>query len=145
MSASALRWIRFNLVGGLGVGVQLMLLAFLNRGGRLPYLSATALAVEFTVLHNFAWHERFTWRDRSNEGSRSIVRRLIRFHASNGLVSIIGNILLMAVFAGKLRLPVFLANIFSIVICSITNFFLADRWVFAGQSDGALTRPSLSR
>jgi putative flippase GtrA len=29
-----------------------------------PYLAATALAVEAAVVHNFFWHERFTWADR---------------------------------------------------------------------------------
>src|SRR5581483_4019573 len=112
----------------LGVVVQLILLGLLSRSARLPYLAATAVAVELTVLHNFVWHEHFTWRDRQNEGA---LRRLFCFHLSNGLVSLLGNVVLMSFFAGKLRLPILLSNVLSIVICSILNFFSADRWVFA--------------
>ena len=28
------------------------------------YLFATAIAVEAAVVHNFVWHEQFTWADR---------------------------------------------------------------------------------
>lgn len=126
---------KFNLVGALGVGVQLLLLAMLNRAWRLPYLAATAVAVELTVLHNFFWHVRYTWRER--KAALGFPVRLLRFHLSNGLVSLVGNVVLMAVLAGRLRLPMLLANILSIVTCSITNFFLADRWVFGRRANTA--------
>ncbi len=138
IGAAALRWLKFNLVGGVGIAVQLLLLAFL--ASRLPYLAATALAVELTVLHNFAWHERFTWRVRSLPATRgSSMGRLVRFHVSNGFVSLGGNLLLMAVFTGRLHLPVLGANIIAIGICSVINFLLADRWVFAAKADGSMS------
>lgn len=59
-----LRWTRFNLVGALGMGVQLGTLALLDRQMPGHYLVATALALEITLLHNFAWHVVYTWRDR---------------------------------------------------------------------------------
>ena len=58
------RWLKFNFVGALGIGVQLAALATLTTLG-LRYLAATALAVETAVVHNFLWHERMTWRDRA--------------------------------------------------------------------------------
>lgn len=54
------RWLKFNAVGGIGIGVQLVVLAGLKSGLELNYLLATAVAVEVAVLHNFFWHERFT-------------------------------------------------------------------------------------
>jgi putative flippase GtrA len=58
-----LRWLKFNLVGTLGFAVQLGCLKLLLHF-QMNYLAATALAVEIAVLHNFVWHERFTWKDR---------------------------------------------------------------------------------
>ena len=58
------RWLKFNAVGAIGIAVQLAVLTLLKSGLGLNYLLATALAVEVTVLHNFFWHERFTWGDR---------------------------------------------------------------------------------
>jgi putative flippase GtrA len=57
------RWAAFNAVGLAGVAVQLACLALLVHAGS-HYLAATALAVEAAVLHNFLWHQRWTWRDR---------------------------------------------------------------------------------
>lgn len=123
-----MRWLKFNLVGGVGVLLQLALLALLTSMLRLHYMVATALAVELTVLHNFAWHERFTWRDRAC--SAGIGVRLLRFHLGNGLVSIAGNMLLMRLLVGEAHVPVLASNGIAIAVCSIINFFLADRWVF---------------
>ena len=50
------RWLKFNAVGAIGIVVQLAALAVLKGLLRLPYLTATALAVETAVLHNFVWH-----------------------------------------------------------------------------------------
>jgi putative flippase GtrA len=59
-----LRWLKFNAVGAIGIGVQLAVLVGLKSGLHLSYLLATALAVEAAVVHNFLWHERYTWADR---------------------------------------------------------------------------------
>ena len=58
------RWIAFNGVGGLGIAVQLGILTLLLRFLDVPYLWATAVAVECAVLHNFVWHQMWTWCDR---------------------------------------------------------------------------------
>ena len=58
------RWIRFNGVGALGSGLQLALVALLVRAAGVHYLWATAAGIEAAVLHNFCWHECWTWRDR---------------------------------------------------------------------------------
>lgn len=59
------RWLKFNLVGGIGIAVQFAALYLLKAVLHFDYLVATAIAVEVAVLHNFVWHERFTWPDRT--------------------------------------------------------------------------------
>jgi len=51
-----MRWIRFNLVGAMGAMVQAGLLFLLTERARVDYLTATGLAVEAAILHNFVWH-----------------------------------------------------------------------------------------
>jgi hypothetical protein len=58
------RWLKFNLVGGIGIVVQIVSLFLLKTVFHFNYLAATALAVEAAVVHNFVWHEQFTWADR---------------------------------------------------------------------------------
>jgi len=60
-----LRFVRFNVVGAMGIAVQLAALTLLVSGLGVHYLPATALAIELSVLHNFFWHERWTWGDRT--------------------------------------------------------------------------------
>jgi putative flippase GtrA len=64
--ATATRWMKFNFVGAIGIVVQFAVLFLLKSVMHLDYLFATALAVEASVVHNFVWHERFTWKDRVN-------------------------------------------------------------------------------
>jgi len=121
-----LRWLKFNAVGAIGIVVQVGVLMALNSGLRLDYLPATALAVEAAVIHNFVWHERFTWADRPRAG----ILRFLKFNLTTGAVSIAGNIALMAVFAGEWHLPPWLANLSAITVCSLANFLVSDRVVF---------------
>jgi putative flippase GtrA len=112
------------------VGLQLLLLWFFTSAVGLPYLLSTALSVELTVLHNFVWHERWTWSDRPSGSFRGVAGRLLRFNASNGAVSLVGNVLLMRVFVGTFGIPIVAANLVAIGICSLVNFVLSDRFVF---------------
>jgi len=124
------RLLKFSLVGAVGIVVQLGVLTLLVRW-KMNYLVATGMAVEVAVLHNFVWHERFTWAER-NSGDR-VFDRLLRFHLSNGLVSIAGNLILMRLLVGKAGLPVLVSNVVSIAGCFAANYLLSDRWVFVGR------------
>ncbi len=150
------RWGKFNLVGLIGICVQFGVLFLLKSTFHLHYLVATAGAVEIAVLHNFVWHERFTWSDRTLDRTiaRSInqpggpirigrrmgsitvspgyFRRLWRFHLANGAVSILGNLAIMKALVDLEHMNYLIANLIAIAICSLANFLLSDQWVFEG-------------
>jgi len=123
------RWLKFNLVGALGMAVQLAALASFNRLAPGHYLASTIAAIEITLLHNFFWHVRYTWRDR--RAGPPTIAQLLRFHLSNGLVSLAGNLALMRLLVGEAHIPVLAANAVAILCCSLVNFCLGDSWVFA--------------
>jgi putative flippase GtrA len=133
-----IRWGKFNLVGAAGVVVQLAALAFFNRVVPGHYLCATVAAIELTLLHNFAWHARYTWSDRLN-GSAIFVQ-LLRFHLSNGVVSLLGNLVLMWILVQEARVPLLVSNAVAILCCSMLNFVVADRWAFARQAEAGNSR-----
>lgn len=153
------RWCKFNLVGGMGIGVQFAALSLLKSVLHFDYLLATAIAVEAAVVHNFVWHEQFTWADRGwspasppvsgaeahwisrfiaglkrcaiqTLGSPSF-RRFLRFNLTNGAVSILGNLALMKVMVGLGHMNYLLANGIAITLCSAVNFLVSEEWVFA--------------
>ena len=129
MTSTLRHWFKFNAVGLIGVGVQLLVLAFLKSTLNMNYLVATVLAVEATILHNFIWHERWTWIDRTRNAS-GILMRLIRFNLANGLVSLAGNLGLMWVLVSQFHLHYLVANLIAIIMCSIVNFIVSDKLVF---------------
>jgi putative flippase GtrA len=122
-------WLKFNAVGIIGVGVQLLVLSVLKSGFGMNYLLATFLAVETTIIHNFIWHERWTWIDRTRDAG-GVPARLLRFNLANGVISLAGNIVLMWLFVSRFNLNYMLANLMAIVICSLVNFLVSDRLVF---------------
>jgi len=124
------RWGVFNAVGILGFVLQLAVLLALKRGLSMNYLTATALAVEAAVLHNFVWHEHLTWADVVAPFRHGVWTRLLRFHIANGLISILGNLGFTWVLVEGLRWPYLAANVASVLICSLVNFFASDRFVF---------------
>jgi putative flippase GtrA len=130
----ATRWLKFNAVGAMGIVVQFACFGLLFSLCQLNYIAATALAVETAVLHNFVWHERFTWKERVGRKAggmrRQIVLRLLRFHAGNGLVSILGNMALMHALVGGMHLNHYLATGISIATCSLLNFAVSEWLVF---------------
>jgi dolichol-phosphate mannosyltransferase len=125
------RWLKFHLVGGIGICVQLGVLGLLTSMLAFNYLLATTLGVEAAIVHNFFWHERFTWSDRRTS---TCTRRLMKFHLTTGLFSLAGNLgfTKLLVDAGASYL---IANGSAIALCSIINFLLNDFIVFTAPQE----------
>ena len=126
-TANSIRWWKFNAVGAMGIVVQLVTLTLLKSGLGANYLIASILAVEAAVIHNFLWHERYTWADRE---STSRLIRFAKFNLGNGAISMVGNVALMRVLVGAIGINYLLANAISIAACSLLNFLVSDRLVF---------------
>ena len=122
------RWMRFYLIGGVGFALQIFVSQVLKHSG-LHYMVATGLAVEAAVLHNFFWHQAWTWNDRQG----SFFSRMLSFHATNGLLSILGNLLFVRVFVEFMHMQLLPATILAVGLCAIWNFLAADRIVFMHQ------------
>lgn len=130
------RGMAFSLVGVLGIFIQLATLAALTGWLGLHYLVGTGLAVEAAVLHNFVWHEHWTWSARVGLDKEGMWLRLARFHLANGVLSLGGNLLLMRLLVGTWSMNYAVANGVSITICSLLNFLASDRFVFQGTLSG---------
>ena len=127
--SAGLRVGRFAGVGVLGFALQLAVLQGLTMVG-LGYIVATAIAVELTILHNFVWHERYTWGDAGSRGDKQRAARLVRFNASTAIVSVGGNVMLTWLFVLALHFPLIVANASAVCVLSALNYVVADRWVF---------------
>ncbi len=138
-TSTLVRWCKFNLVGGMGIAVQFVALFLLRGVLHFNYLVATAIAVEAAVVHNFIWHEQFTWADRTESGRANCgwhlsLPRLLRFHLGNGAISILGNLALMRLMVGEAHVNYLLANAVAITVCSLANFLVSETWVFTQRT-----------
>lgn len=128
MTTPRCRPVTFALVGVFGFICQIVTLQLLAWSGMAVPL-ATGLAVLAAIAHNFLWHRRWTWVDRS-AGDRSAWGQWLRFVGLNGIVSLSGNVVITAGLAAS-GVPLLVANLAAVGVCSVANFVLADRLVFA--------------
>lgn len=133
------RFVRFNAVGALGIGVQLGAIWALTALAGLSYVTATAVGVSLAIAHNFVWHLRWTWGDRALGGSRA-AQAFVAFAAANGVVSYAGNLAIMVALVDGAGVPVLSANLIAITACGVLNFWLGDRVVFESSPGRAAIR-----
>jgi putative flippase GtrA len=123
------RWGVFNAVASGGFVIQIAALTLLTRWWGWSPMAATALSVEMAALHNFFGHTRWTWSDVPAHGIRALSIRYLKYQlaktASLGL-NVAATVLLIR-FAG---LPVELANIVAVLLCSVPNYYAIERLVF---------------
>jgi putative flippase GtrA len=133
-----MRWLKFNTVGVGGAVVQLCALWMLQHFTSIPSILAVTIAVEIAILHNFVWHEAWTWRGKPVEDRG---RRLLRFHLGNGFVSIVSNVVLTYLYKEVAGLPLIAANFAAILTAALLNFWVAHAWVFRALVFFALLAP----
>ena len=124
------RWVKFHMIGLMGMVVDMSLRTFFKNGLGLEYRLATALAVEAAVLHNFCWHERYTWKDRKSLHYTDVLKRLLRFNLTTGLISLVGNLLIVSFLVGQFGMAYPVASLCAIAACSCLNFLASEVIVF---------------
>ncbi len=123
------RFLKFNVVGVFGAAVQLVVVWMLANLVGMHYIAATVLAICVTVVHNFVWHWFWTWRDRAAAGS--LARAFVRFAATNGGMSLLVNLGVMATIVPRLPIGPVVANAIAIGVCAVVNFWLGNEVVFS--------------
>ncbi len=123
------RFARFNAVGVLGIAVQLTTLWVLVDLWGAGYTWATAIAVTAAVVHNFVWHQQWTWRERRTRGGAALMT-FARFAGTNGVMSVVGNLAVMSLLVGGAGLTPVAANAIAIASCGLVNFAMSNLVVF---------------
>jgi putative flippase GtrA len=121
------RQARYLTVATLGAAVQAAVVVGASAAGCTP-VAATLLGIEAATLHNFAWHDQWTWNDRPRRGRWTM--RLARYNllmAGSSLV--VGAAVTWAVVAG-LGWGVLPANAVAVCVAAGANYLTSDRLVF---------------
>ena len=133
------RFLKFCLVGGSGVVVDMTALYFLAspKHSGMPYQWAKVYAAETALLNNFLWNELWTFRDAalSRPAFHSVLRRIFKFHAICG-VGILWAVGLLWLLHGGVKLNLYSANLLSIGLVTIWNYWLNARFNWRIESKG---------
>ena len=130
------RLLRFAVVGASGVLVNMGLLMLLTERAGWPYILASLLAIEASILSNFALNNAWTWSDRK---SSPLLHRLVKYHTVAGITAFAVNWLLLVLLTEVFGMDYRLANFFGIGVGVVLNFYLNNAWTFrkVGEEKGA--------
>ena len=121
---------RYAAVATLGAAVQALVVLAATAAGCSP-VAATVLGIEAAILHNFAWHDRWTWADRPHLAPRAV--RLARYNAAMaGSSLVVGAAVTWLVVAG-LGWSVLPANAVAVAVAALANYVTSDRVLFKAR------------
>ena len=130
------RFLKFCVVGTTGFGVNIGIFWLLTRiaGLREPYdLVALIIALEISILSNFALNDLWTFRDKRTGGLKALVVRAAKFNmVSAGAVAIY-----YAIYTPLTRLLGIydlLALFFAILVGLVWNFMMNFLWTWRTKS-----------
>jgi len=132
------RFVRFGLVGGVGVLVNLGSYALLHAVLALSYPLARIWAIEVSIIGNFILNEQWTFRDRTHGGWGTYFKRMLLFHIPSWLVAGFVQIwthetmrrLLGVNAESEPHWKDFLAYLMAIGFGALLNFFISNFLVF---------------
>jgi dolichol-phosphate mannosyltransferase len=120
-------FLKFAMVGGSGVIVNMGGFFLLTRWVGLRIEIASPIAIEISILSNFLLNNVWTFRKRNtNVGLPS---RILRYHLVTGLAGLVnyGILLILARLFGVNDL---IANLIGILVGTFINFFLNSLWTW---------------
>ena len=117
---------KFLLVGGTGALLNSLALLLLVQVVHLPLVPASALSVELSILHNFCWHDRWTFGRTHLSWSRFARFNLVSLA---GLVLTTGTMWLLNRHLGLYYLA---ANLLGITLATAWNFVVNSCWTWRG-------------
>lgn len=111
---------RFCVVGAMGFAINFILLQFIKDMLGVNVFIAQLIAGELSLLHNFIWHQNWTYRGISK---KSVKELLIEFHVTSW-IAILGG----AFFVGLLEERYSYGNLPALAITSFILLFWNFLW-----------------
>ena len=123
--------LKFGIVGGSGVLVNMGLLFILTRFLSVRLEIASAIAIEVSILSNFFLNNLWTFKKRDTHVP--FWTRLFRYHLVTGLAGIV-NYLVLLLLVKTFGLHDMLSNLIGILIGTFINYTLNSLWTWKVRS-----------
>jgi len=121
-------FIRYCLVGGIGVIVNLSTYLFLNRYFQIPLEVASLIAIETSIVSNFLLNNYWTFKHRVKK--LSMYRRLINFHIAAGISGILFYYLFFLFLTTVLEVNDVLSIMVATITGTISNYTINSLWTW---------------
>lgn len=124
-----LRFVKFCLVGGSGILINMCLLWVLTELAGLFYLVSSAIAIETAIISNYIFNSYFTFSDRRPENRRVFFVRLLKFNSVSlvGLGINIGVLWFLTEVVGAYYL---LSNLAGILAATLWRYIMSISWTW---------------
>ena len=124
-------FIKFGIVGGSGVFVNMGLLYVFTRFLSIPLEIASPIAIWVSILTNFFLNNLWTFKKR--ETHIPFWTRLLRYHLVSGLAGIV-NYLILLLLVNQIGMHDLLSNLIGIAVGTVINYSLNSFWTWRVRS-----------
>lgn len=119
--------LKFSVVGGSGVVVNMGLLYTLTIYFNIDYKIASIFAIETSIITNFLLNNYWTWQ--APRGKAFSVR-IVQYHISVGIAAILANWVLLVFLTEVVGMYYMISNLCGIAVGTALNFIINDLWTF---------------
>lgn len=124
-----IRFIKFGIVGGSGIFVDMGLLLFLTEVAGIFYILSGILAFTLAVINNFIWNDLWTWSDRRESGIKAYLLKLFKFFLVSSLAGAI-KISILWFLTDFYNVHYLLSNLIGIAVGMVLNYSINNLWTF---------------
>lgn len=132
MTPQFTRLARFFAVGASGVVVNEGLLILLKKMG-FPLALSSLIAIELSILGNFALNNAWTWHDRR---TGTLSHRLLKYHLVAGFTAFCVNWCLLIFLTRFFGIDYRISNLIGIAAATALNYVLNHKWTFRKHPTG---------
>jgi len=125
------RFLKFCLVGALGVVVNMGLLWLLTEFFGLFYILSAAVSIETSILFNFALNDFWTFRDRRQLGSNTLAR-VMKYNLTCA-VGIGVNLCVLVLLTEAFGIYYIISNLIGIAGATLWNFTISTLWTWRAK------------
>ena len=129
-SAHIQRFIKFGIVGGSGLVVNISFLWLFTEIFGFYYIISSVFAISLAMINNFIWNDLWTWRGRGEPGKRAFFIRLLKFCLVASLAGYGGNLGILWILTHYFHVHYMISNLFGMAVGTFINYFLNHYWTF---------------
>lgn len=127
------RFIKFGIVGGSGILVNMGGLWFFTEVVGIYYLISSVLAIGLAMISNFVWNDLWTWRDRGEPGVKAYLTRMAKFIVVSSIAAYIGNLGILWILTHFFHIYYLISNLIGIAVGTMLNYSANNFWTFRSR------------